>query len=368
MKNFDDNSSLELPNLEKLLSPINAEKPCGEYLKRSSIIIQLKELRTKLVSIDDENRGIWVKKQKEEHDWGEVANLAFDILSTHTKDLNVVCTLMEAKFKMEGFVGLAKALSLFCQFCEVYWENINPPVIEENYELRAAAFKALRNNLLLLIKSYSFSVVQEQEQDVLTWAWYESQLNIGKTEGIQAKNKIVSAVESKSNSAIISLNKALEFSLAKLNFLEDKYIPLLILDEDDHVTFEDLINLLQQLLVVVNKIYSDRIHSNVITNESKYDNKQLELNTSEHIEGISMDFLNSNSVNTIQEAYDAIAKANEFLLKNDPHSPSPYLIRRALDWRKKSLYSVFIELFSSTSKPQEIFSLLGLSHLDKNKK
>ena len=33
MKNFDDNSSLELPNLEKLLSPINAENLVVEYLK-----------------------------------------------------------------------------------------------------------------------------------------------------------------------------------------------------------------------------------------------------------------------------------------------------------------------------------------------
>ena len=225
------------------------------------------------------------KKTKEEHDWGEVANLAFDILSTHTKDLNVVCTLMETKFKMEGFVGLAKALSLFCQFCEVYWKISIRLLLRKIMNCAQLLLKRCVIISLLLIKATLFPSLQEQEQDVLTWAWYESQLNIGKTEGIQAKNKIVSAVESKSNSEIISLNKALEFSLAKLNFLEDKYIPLLILDEDDHVTFEDLINLLQQLLVVVNKIYSDRIHSNVITNESKYDNKQLELNTSEHIEG-----------------------------------------------------------------------------------
>ncbi len=368
MKNFDDNSSLELQNIETLLQPISSEKPCGDYLKRSSIIIQLKELRTKLVSIDDENRGIWVKKQKEEHDWGEVANLASDILINHSKDLNVVCAFIEAKFKMEGFVGLAKALSLFTQLCEMYWENVNPPIVEENYELRAAAFKSLRNNLILLIKSFSFSITQEQEQDILSWAWYETQANIGKTEGIQAKNKIVSVIESKSNSEIILLNKGIEKAIAKLNFLEDEYIPLLLLDEDDHVTFEDLINLLQQLFDIVNKIYSDRIHITSLASEAKYEIKQIDINTNERIEGLSMDFLNSNSVNSIQEAYDAIAKANEFLLKNDPHSPSPYLIRRALDWRNKSLYSVLIELFSSTSKPQEIFSLLGLSHLDKSKK
>jgi hypothetical protein len=39
-------------------------------------------------------------------------------------------------------------------------------------------------------------------------------------------------------------------------------------------------------------------------------------------------------------------------------------MRRALEWRKKSLYEVFVDLFSTTSNPQEIFTLLGLTHLD----
>ena len=70
---------------------------------------------------------------------------------------------------------------------------------------------------------------------------------------------------------------------------------------------------------------------------------------------------------SVEEAYNVIETANKYLIANDPHSPSPYLVRRAMDWRKKSLYGVLMELFTTTSKPQEIFTLLGLSHLDKNK-
>ncbi|WP_158997005.1 type VI secretion system protein TssA [Pigmentibacter ruber] len=365
----EKDKQLELANLDKLLAPISSELPCGEYLKRNAALIQIKELRTKLIQENDENQGIWVKKQTETSSWGEIVSLSYDLLLNQTKDLNLVSYLLEAQFKIEGFAGLAKVLSLFVHYCSTYWDNINPPIQDGNFELRAASFKALRNITMLGIKSYSFQVQNEQNQENITWSWYESQLTYGKNEGIQAKSKINQIIQEKSDSEVKLINIALESIMKNLEILENEFIPLLVLDEDDHVTFDDLSNLIQELYAILNPIYLERISSFENKNErraliSSEEEKVVQSNNGDS----SMTFLNSNSLNTVQEAYNAIEKANEFLLKNDPHSPSPYLIRRALDWRKKSLYSVLIELFSSTTKPQEIFSLLGLSHFDKSKK
>ncbi|WGL59203.1 type VI secretion system ImpA family N-terminal domain-containing protein [Pigmentibacter sp. JX0631] len=369
MNFVEKDKQLELANLDKLMAPISSALPCGEYLKRNSALIQIKELRTKLIQENDENQGIWVKKQTGSSNWGEIVTLSLDLLLNQTKDLNLVTYLLEAQFKIEGFVGLAKILSLFVQYCNVYWDDINPPIQDQNFELRAASFKALRNITLLGIKSYSFQIQNEQNLENITWSWFESQLSVGKNEGIQAKNKIIQIFQQKSDTEVKLINMALESILKNIEILENEFIPLLVLDEDDHVTFEDLSNLIQEIYSILNPIYLERLNSFENKNEKKSSSIIQEVNEINTINGeFGMTFLNSNSVNTIQEAYNAIEKANEFLLKNDPHSPSPYLIRRALEWRKKSLYSVLLELFSSTTKPQEIFSLLGLSHLDKSKK
>ena len=365
----EKDKQLELANLEKLLAPISSDFPCGEYLKRNSALIQIKELRTKLIQENDDNQGIWVKKQSGESSWSEIITLSFDLLLNQTKDLNVVTYLLEAQFKIEGFVGLAKVLSLFVQYCSTYWDDINPPINDQNFVLRAASFKALRNITLLGIKSYSFEVQNEQNLENITWSWFESQSGIGKNEGIQAKNRIIQIIQQKADSEVKLINNSLENIMKDLEILENEFVPQLILDEDDHITFDDLSNLIQEIYTIINPIYLERLNSFENKNDIKTYNLSEEVNEINANNGeFGMTFLNSNSVNTVQEAYNMIEKSNDFLMKNDPHSPSPYLIRRALEWRKKSLYSVLLELFSSTTKPQEIFSLLGLSHLDKSKK
>lgn len=367
-----ENKQIELPNLEKLLAPIQGDQPCGRSLKRDAIFIQLKELRSKLVNLDEDEQGIWVKKNKDANNWSELIIQANDILINNSKDLNVVIILAEAQFKIEGFVGFAKVLSLFVRLLQLYWEDIHPAITAGSFELRITTFKALKNISALLVKSYSFANDQNDSENNITWSWYETQLNIGKSEGILAKNGLTSAIENKSNYEIAFLNHSLEKILALFNTIEDIYLPMLELNEDEFVSFEDLIAVVQEIFSLVNNVFVKRslakqgeLEFNTVSEQEDHSkNKGSNANTM----GTTMEVLNSNSVHSIQAAYDLIAKANEFLLQNDPHSPSPYLIRRALDWRKKSLYSVLMELFSSTSKPQEIFALLGLSHFDKNKK
>jgi predicted component of type VI protein secretion system len=58
------------------------------------------------------------------------------------------------------------------------------------------------------------------------------------------------------------------------------------------------------------------------------------------------------------EAYRLLQAAADFLQRTEPHSPTPYLIRRAISWGKMSFGELLPELIRNNSELSEILRLL----------
>jgi type VI secretion system protein ImpA len=65
-----------------------------------------------------------------------------------------------------------------------------------------------------------------------------------------------------------------------------------------------------------------------------------------------------NSIRSREEAYQRLAEAAEYLTRTEPHSPTPYLIRRAITWGSLSLPELMHELVRSEGELADIFRLL----------
>lgn len=59
------------------------------------------------------------------------------------------------------------------------------------------------------------------------------------------------------------------------------------------------------------------------------------------------------------EAYQRLQEAADWLMENEPHSPTPYLIRRAVSWRDKSLVELLSELVPDDGYRGFLQSLFG---------
>ena len=356
--------SILLDNMEELLTPFSGDNLCGEYLKRSPILIKIKELRNKLIKKED-NLGVWVKKEEESLTWDDIVNHCEDFLLNHSKDLQVCAYLSEAKLYTSGFMGLAGSLSLILSLCNEFWENVNPPYLDQDKEVRLAPFRWLQINLPLLIQRTPLVKGVSLEEGItnLSWFWYQSETSTSSSDGIKAKDLFASYLEKINHSELTSVINSLKSIAATLNEIENEYLNLFDMDSlEEPFTYSDCIELCMQIIKFVEMVIpvKENKDSNYLLSDSmNKDNLKKDKNNSNS-------FVANSKVSSIEEAYKTIEMANKFLLENDPHSPSPYMIRRALDWRKKSLYGVLMELFTTTSKPQEIFTLLGLTHLDKN--
>jgi type VI secretion system protein ImpA len=60
------------------------------------------------------------------------------------------------------------------------------------------------------------------------------------------------------------------------------------------------------------------------------------------------------------EAYRRLTEAADYLQRTEPHSPTPYLVRRAVAWGGMSLGELLQELVQSDSDLNAIYTLLGM--------
>ena len=72
------------------------------------------------------------------------------------------------------------------------------------------------------------------------------------------------------------------------------------------------------------------------------------------------DFHPGSPIRSRAEAYRRLAEAADYLLRTEPHSPAPYLVRRAVAWGGMSLGELLEELVQGDSDLKAIYTLLGM--------
>src|SRR4029077_2241585 len=60
------------------------------------------------------------------------------------------------------------------------------------------------------------------------------------------------------------------------------------------------------------------------------------------------------------QAYQMLAEAADYLMKMEPHSPTPYLVRRAVAWGGLTLGQLLHEILRNPGELNEMCRLLGL--------
>ena len=78
------------------------------------------------------SQGIW-KIDFKKADWPVVEKLCLDVLSTQSKDLQIIAWLIEAWTVMDQFLGFGKGLFILASLCKSCWNDIHP-IIEEDSE------------------------------------------------------------------------------------------------------------------------------------------------------------------------------------------------------------------------------------------
>ena len=71
-------------------------------------------------------------------------------------------------------------------------------------------------------------------------------------------------------------------------------------------------------------------------------------------------FSSGGPISSRAEAYRRLHEASDYLLRTEPHSPAPYLVRRAIAWGGMSLAELLEELLAENADLRTVYRLLGI--------
>jgi type VI secretion system protein ImpA len=132
-------SSTALLDFDALLAPIDGPDPAGEKLPWATDQ-KLKEDREEIDpdnwEPDDPSR----PSSPKHADWRAISRLAQDTLTKTSKDLFVAARLTEALVKQDGSAGLSAGMKLLRLLVEQCWDRLRPPIEDGDIEVRATPF------------------------------------------------------------------------------------------------------------------------------------------------------------------------------------------------------------------------------------
>jgi type VI secretion system protein ImpA len=349
-------------DLERLLEPVSAERPSGESLRYEGAYDRIREARRE----DDArlNRGIYDSEPKRA-DWGAVEAIAVEALSTRTKDLQIAAWLTEAWTHLYGLAGSREGLRLMAGLCAGFWETLHPELEGEDCEARVSPVVWVNEKLSLKIKQLAVSSPQAGEVPAYSYADWESAAHL---ENLSKRDpKALQTAEARGHVTPAKFHSSL--MLTERNFYAELY-------EDGASALEAcgaLESLLGELcgraaptlarfreaLEGVGRLAADVLRSRPAADYELETGEEAYVHGDEDEDGAS--WSSGAPIRSRAEAYRRLSEAADYLLRTEPHSPTPYLVRRAVEWGSMSLQEVLQQLVRNDAEMQELTRLLRLS-------
>ena len=359
--------------LSELMAPVGENK-VGESVRHNGVYFNIKNAR----KADDPTLplGVWSHDLKTA-DWHEVQRLTVEALCHKCKDLQLGVWLLEANIHLQGFAGVAPAVTVIQALCEQYWEEMHPQMVDGDLEYRTNPFNWVNDKLTPKLKLISITdtVLDGEEYN---WEDWENGLRY---EQLKAQKKFKGdwhgptpkafkkRLTATSAEAIISLNGHLLDGLSALRTLQTW------LDErcaGDSPSLGDL----TRLLVGVQEMIGDELRRRGLsmaastqgTDQGTEDGDSTSAKSGGGRDdgdqgsqgGQGGDGGGEGPLRHREDAFLMLRRAADFLMEDDPHSPVPYLVYAACDWGEKSAPDLYQQLFLQQGGQLNIFQLMGL--------
>jgi type VI secretion system protein ImpA len=349
-------------DLEKLWAPISPEQPAGESLSYEGTYDRIQAARRE----DDPrlSQGIYTTDLKRA-DWETVERICLEALGSRSKDLRIAGWFLEAAGQLRGFTGVGEGLNLITGLCEKFWADLYPKLEGDNLEDRVAPFEWINEKLTLKLKQ--ISITQPHGIDVALYSFvdWESACHLanlaskdaGLIQQAQAQGKptltsFQASVLATDISYYVTLFAELNLTLDGLAALEK------LLDErcgrqsPSLHQFREAIESVQQLIAEIL-----RSSQQGLIGAEEDPETHLDASFSEQ----ESESLSGGAIRSRAQAYHMLAEAADYLIRTEPHSPVPYLVKRAVDWGNMDLFEVFKQIIRNDTEMEEIDKLLRLS-------
>lgn len=132
-----------MPLPSDLLNPVPGANPSGANLRYAPVYDKIKEARREEEEVP---QGDWEYARKKA-DYPLVVKLCVESFRSQSKDLQLAAWLTEALLKMEAIAGLTQGLELIRGLIENFWDTLHPELEDGDAELRATPLEWIGSRL-----------------------------------------------------------------------------------------------------------------------------------------------------------------------------------------------------------------------------
>lgn len=341
---------MSIIDLNKILHPVSESQPCGIPAENLPLYEKISQYRES----DEEgmNDQLGWSYQPRNADWLKVKALCLEVLETQSKDLQILCWLAQALIQSEGIMGATEGITLIIRCLSQYWETLHP-VEGHDFAFRESHLNGLdrffSRYLLRLnfddehvINLFNWKRVQIFEQRVAAKMDTRELLLKEGYISLQSWQKII-AMTAGSHIAVIKeqciqLNQTLE----ELDALLHRQCG------ETCRSFFETREKIRELLALISRFYPDQ--QNLLQQGEVCDEITEVVFPST---GQLSSCVGQGGAGQITSYRDQRAQAVRHLEKiitlfreNEPGSPVPYLLERAIRWTAMSTIEWMADIFS----------------------
>ncbi len=371
------------------LAPFPGESPVGPSLRYDPIYDAIREARRQ----DDPSlpMGVWQSVPKRA-DWDLAIRLCREVLEQRSKDLQVACWLTEALVHRHGFAALAPSIRLLAALCDAFWDDGLHPDLDEDGDAgaRVAPLEWLNDKLPTVLQTLPLTRSGGPPPVGFSFGDYENAQR-NQLAAVRDPRGVVAALARSGGPTLAEIDASAQatpvaFHRAHHDWLDQALVAVdrlaVVLDERCGRQAPGLTGLRDGCLALrgwVDTALRAKGEDPVMA--------QAAAPIAAETEGESVDddglgaaydaytdpdgaagdgaadapVFGAGPIRTREEAYFWLAEAADFLIRHEPHSPTPYVVHRALSWANMPLHEVLLEVSRGRNDLSTIFDFLGFN-------
>jgi type VI secretion system ImpA family protein len=372
---------LAFVDLAALLAPIQDGAPAGMALRYDPVFDRIREARRE----DDASlpQGIWARDLKRA-DWAEVDRVGSAAMVMRGKDLQVGGWLLEAWIRLHGFAGARQGFELLFGLADRYWAALHPLPDGTDFGARIATIEWVNEKLVATVAS--IPVTAPTDDAIRAWTWAERD-DVLRHENDQrrlvlAKGAKPPASTDPKGAQFTSDAFGVSAEMTPRPFYTEAVEDLgaaisaaralvMIVDEWCGTEAPSLSQVIDTMTAIRDwmKPMAVSPHAGAAVGQQPVD----EVPAAEPepaggpTNGERMDATEdagpaspTDHARARVEAYRKLAEAAQTLMRIEPHSPTPYLVRRAIAWGGMSLAELMRHFIDSGYDLKSLYSMLGM--------
>jgi type VI secretion system protein ImpA len=367
-----------LPDTEALLAPIPGAEPAGVSMRYDPLYLGVAQAREE----DDASlpMGEWERPLKKA-DWKAVAASCSQLLGKRSKDFQAAAWLCESWIHLHQMEGFIAGVDVLTGLVERFWDTAHPQIEGGDDDARVATFVWMNENLPLTLKLHvPLLHVPDRVPSAVSLADWDQALIADNQKSEDKKTspaggnpltreEMTTSASGKNLLALLALKDRLEIATVKWDALARLLDDNMRNNPPSVARVGEMLRRMERAAVSLIDGRDPRAQAappsaDIPLSETNptYEEPPVDAATPKALMPAATPdaLLRSGAITSREDAYRMLEAVAAYLEKAEPHSPTPYLVKRAVTWGRMSLADLMQEVVREEGDIARYFSLLGI--------